>query len=160
MKYIMLHGLGQSSESWSDTVKVFNDDFEVLCPNLSDWLFGKTPCYDTLYRTLETYCEQFEEPLNICGLSLGGILAMQYAIEHPEKMNSLVLIGTQYEMPKYLLKMQNLIFRIMPCSAFEKMGFQKTDFINLCKSMTELNFKHELKKYHVRYLLSVAIRIR
>ncbi len=144
MKYIMLHGLGQSSESWSDTVKVFNDDFEVLCPNLSDWLFGKIPCYDTLYRTLETYCEQFEEPLNICGLSLGGILAMQYAIEHPEKMNSLVLIGTQYEMPKYLLKMQNLIFRIMPCSAFEKMGFQKTDFINLCKSMTELNFKHEL----------------
>ena len=55
MKYIMLHGLGQSSESWSDTVKVFNDDFEVLCPNLSDWLFGKIPCYDTLYRTLETY---------------------------------------------------------------------------------------------------------
>ena len=47
MKYIMLHGLGQSSESWSDTVKVFNDDFEVLCPNLSDWLSGKTPCYDT-----------------------------------------------------------------------------------------------------------------
>ena len=88
MKYIMLHGLGQSSESWSNTVKVFNDDFEVLCPNLSDWLSGKTPCYDTLYRTLETYCEQFEEPLNICGLSLGGILAMQYAIEHPEKMNS------------------------------------------------------------------------
>ena len=72
MKYIMLHGLGQSSESWSNTVKVFNDDFEVLCPNLSDWLSGKTPCYDTLYRTLETYCEQFEEPLNICGLSLGG----------------------------------------------------------------------------------------
>ena len=80
MKCIMLHGLGQSSESWSDTVKVFNDYFEVLCPNLSDWISGKAPCYDTLYRVLETYCEQFEEPLNICGLSLGGILAMQYAI--------------------------------------------------------------------------------
>ena len=39
MKYIMLHGLRQSSESWSDTVKVFNDDFEVLCPNLSDLAF-------------------------------------------------------------------------------------------------------------------------
>ena len=56
--------------------------------------FWENTMYDTLYRTLETYCEQFEEPLNICGLSLGGILAMQYAIEHPEKMNSLVLIGT------------------------------------------------------------------
>ena len=124
MKYIMLHGLGQSSESWSDTVKVFNDDFEVLCPNLSDWLSGKTPCYDTLYRTLETYCEQFEEPLNICGLSLGGILAMQYAIEHPEKMNSLVLIGTQYEMPKYLLKM--LVMMESPVAAVS--GIPKSHF--------------------------------
>ena len=146
MKCIMLHGLGQSSESWSDTVKALKGEFKVLCPNLSDWLSGKAACYDTLYRALETYCEQFEEPLNICGLSLGGILAMQYAIEHPEKVNALVLIGTQYEMPKYLLKMQNLIFRIMPCAAFEKMGFQKTDFINLCKSMMKLNFKYELKK--------------
>ena len=89
MKYIMLHGLGQSSESWSDTVKVFNDDFEVLCPNLSDWLSGKTPCYDTLYRTLETYCEQFEEPLNICGLSLGGILAI---FRSPRRMETLTLL--------------------------------------------------------------------
>ena len=146
MKYIMLHGLGQSSESWSDTVKVFNDDFEVYALIYQIGFLEKYHVMIHCIRTLETYCEQFEEPLNICGLSLGGILAMQYAIEHPEKMNSLVLIGTQYEMPKYLLKMQNLIFRIMPCSAFEKMGFQKTDFINLCKSMTELNFKHELKK--------------
>ena len=30
MKYIMLRGLGQSSDSWSDTVKVFNDDFEAV----------------------------------------------------------------------------------------------------------------------------------
>ena len=87
MKCIMLHGLGQSSESWRDTAKVFHDEFEVLCPDLSDWLLGKPPCYDTLYRALETYCGQFEEPINICGLSLGGILAMQYAIEHPETVN-------------------------------------------------------------------------
>ena len=146
MKYIFLHGLGQTSFSWNKTLEVMSDKWDILCPNLADWLYNERPCYETLYKALERCCKQFNEPLTLCGLSLGGILAMQYAIEHPEKMNSLVLIGTQYEMPKYLLKMQNLIFRIMPCSAFEKMGFQKTDFINLCKSMTELNFKHELKK--------------
>ena len=39
MKYIMLHGLGQSSESWSDTVKVFNDDlkFYALIIRLAFW---------------------------------------------------------------------------------------------------------------------------
>lgn len=145
MKYIMLHGLGQTASSWKDTVKTLNND-EILCPNLSDWLSHKTPCYDTLYQALEKYCEQFQEPLNICGLSLGGILALQYGIEHPEKVHSLVLIATQYVMPKYLLKIQNLIFHIMPHSSFEKMGFKKAAFISLCNSMTDLDFKHELKK--------------
>ena len=77
MKYIMLHGLGQSSESWSDTVKVFNDDFEVLCPNLSDWLLGKTPCYDTLYRTLETYCESTPEKTVSPSMSMCYLLSFK-----------------------------------------------------------------------------------
>lgn len=146
MKCIMLHGLGQTASSWNDTVEILKDEFEVLCPNLSDWLSNKSPCYAALYQALESYCEQFQEPLHICGLSLGGILAMQYGIEHPDKVQSLVLIGTQYVMPKQLLKIQNLMFHIMPRSAFENMGFQKSDFINLCNSMTELDFKHELGK--------------
>ena len=98
-----------------------------------------------VYRTLKTYVDSFKEPLKYL-LTCFLIVIFLSRCNRTQKMNSLVLIGTQYEMPKYLLKMQNLIFRIMPCSAFEKMGFQKTDFINLCKSMTELNFKHELKK--------------
>lgn len=146
MKCIMLHGLGQTASGWNDTVRILDNEFEVLCPDLSDWLSNKTSCYDTLYQALERYCEQFQEPLNICGLSLGGILAMQYGIEHPDRVRSLVLMGTQYVMPKHLLKVQNLFFRIMPRASFEKMGFRKPDFISLCNSMTELNFEHELKK--------------
>ena len=42
----------------------------------------------------------------MCGLSLGGILALQYAIEHPEHIHALALIGTQYTMPKTLLRIQ------------------------------------------------------
>lgn len=49
-------------------------------------------------------------------------------------------------MPKRLLKIQNLMFRLMPRASFEKMGFQKSDFIRLCSSMAELDFKNELKK--------------
>lgn len=78
---------------------------------------------------------------------------MQYGIEHPEKINSLVLIGTQYTMPKQLLKFQNMVFHIMPNSIFHKMGFKKIDFINLCKSMIELDFKHDLGKIRCRVLV-------
>ena len=50
-------------------------------------------------------------------------------MEHGEKVQSLVLVGAQYKMPKGLLKFQNIIFRFMPGAAFAKMGIQKDDVI-------------------------------
>lgn len=153
MKHMLLHGLGQTSADWNNTIKVMENKKDVICPNLSEWLLNKEPCYLTLYHALENYCEQFNRPLNLCGLSLGGILTMQYGIEHPDKVNSLVLIGTQYIMPKRLLKLQNMLFHIMPNSTFSDMGFQKSDFISLCKSMVELDFRRDLKDIQCRVLI-------
>lgn len=153
LSYILLHGLGQTSSSWNETIQSLNEDWDILCPNLSDWIVGKQSCYDTLYKAFEKYCEQFDDTLCLVGLSLGGILAMQYSIEHPEKVKSLVLIGTQYKMPKRLLKLQNVLFCFMPNSEFSKMGFQKSDFINLCKSMIDLDFSHHLKDIHCKVLV-------
>lgn len=153
MRYIFLHGLGQTPTDWNNTFDVMENKKDIVCPDLSKWLLNKTSCYLTLYHALEKYCESFHEPLNLCGLSLGGILAMQYGIEHPDKVNSLVLIGTQYIMPKRLLKLQNILFRFMPNSTFSDMGFQKADFISLCNSMTELDFQQNLKDIHCRVLI-------
>lgn len=90
MKYIFLHGLGQIASDWSETVKDMEGD--VLCPNLSEWVLGKEASYGNLYRALEECCEAQKESLHLCGLSLGGILALQYALEHPQKVASVVLI--------------------------------------------------------------------
>ena len=82
----------------------------------------------------------YKDKLNLCGLSLGGLLALNYAIQYPKKINSLVLIGTPFEIPKGLLKFQNFVFKLIPKSAFQSMGVSKKDFIRLSKSMAELNF--------------------
>lgn len=148
MKCILLHGLGQSAASWDNTVKYMGQASDILCPELPQWLEGHEPRYDNLYNGLERYCARFEGPLNLCGLSLGGILTLQYGIEHPDRVNSLVLIGTQFVMPKGLLKFQNVLFHVMPKKAFEETGFKKRDFINLCRSMFELDFRaglHQLR---------------
>ena len=146
MKYLFLHGLGQSPESWDAVLEAMDAKVDISCPNLSEWISQKEPCYDSLYCELEKFCESFEEPFYLCGLSLGGTLALQYAAEHPDKVNSLVLIGTQFQMPKKLLKLQNLIFRMMPNSAFANTGFGKSEFISLSQSMMDLNFEKDLKK--------------
>ena len=153
MKYIFLHGLGQTSSSWNDVVKFIDNPADVLCPDLAFLLRGREINYSNLYTAFSEYCMEISEPFNICGLSLGGIIALQYCIEHPKKINSMVLIGTQYVMPKKLLKFQNAVFRFMPNSAFNDMGLGKDDFISLSKSMMELDFQHDLKNINCPVLV-------
>lgn len=153
MKIILLHGLGQTPLSWENTIKSMDKKQDILCPDLSNRLQEKAVCYANLYHALEEYCEQFSEPINLCGLSLGGILALQYGIEHTEKINSLALIAAQYTMPKKLLHFQNMVFQIMPASSFLKMGFRKRDFISLSKSMMNLDFQHDLGKIRCKTLV-------
>ncbi len=153
MKYIFLHGLGQTSSRWDKVIDKLDFKDDILCPNISEWTKDKETVYHTLYTELENYCSEIKEPICFCGLSLGGILAMQYTIEHSHKVHAVVLIGIQYKMPKLLLKVQNFIFRFMPNSMFSKMGFQKADFIRLCKSMTELDFTNDLKRIHCPALI-------
>ncbi len=113
MPYILLHGLGQSASSWArttDALQIPADD--VLCPELSDWLHSHEPRYNSLYQAFTAYCSGLSQPLDLCGLSLGGILALQYAIESPSRVHSLVLIGAQSSMPAVCCgcKMQSFAF--------------------------------------------------
>lgn len=145
MKNVFLHGLGQSSASWGKTLENSDIGSECVCPELSELMEGAAS-YSALYKGFSDYCETHTERINVCGLSLGGILALNYAVEHPDKVNSLVLIGTQYKMPKALLRFQNLIFSLMPNSSFKEIGFRKADFIGLSKSMMDLDFSAELER--------------
>ena len=146
MKYIYLHGLGQTPNSWDSVIKLLNATEHSICPNLAEFVQGKNVTYHTLYSAFKTMCDTIQEPLCLCGLSLGGVLSLHYAIEHPQKVKALVLIATQYKMPKNLLKFQNFLFRFMPKSMFEQMGFGKSDFLHLCKSMMKLDFSKSLYK--------------
>ena len=149
MKCIFLHGLGQTPSDWIDTVKNLDENFDVSCPALFEWLDGTECCYTNLYHGLKKYCAQFDEPFALCGLSLGGILALQYAIEHSDKVKSLILIGTQSSMPKNVLRFQNMVFLFLPNTVFRKMGVSKKEIISLCNSMIVLN----LKDIHCRTLI-------
>ena len=88
--------------------------------------------------------QEVKEPLRICGLSLGALLAIDFAIRHEEKVASLILIGAQYKVPSLLIDFQNLIFRCMPNKAFESMGLSKSSTIKLAHSMRSLDFTSQL----------------
>lgn len=144
MKRVYIHGLGQTSDSWKKVVAQLAPSECSVCPNLAELVKGTEITYQNLYSAFSAMCNAIEEPISLCGLSLGGVLALNYAIEYPTKVKSLVLIATQYRMPKKLLKFQNLVFRFMPKSMFQQMGFEKSSFRKLCSTMMDLDFRDSI----------------
>jgi pimeloyl-ACP methyl ester carboxylesterase len=144
MKHIFIHGMGQTASAWAEVIVQLPVD--VLCPENSVLLESKETTYDNLYRGFSDYCNSLSQPLSLCGISLGGILALNYAIDHPYKVSSLVLIGAQYKPPKTLMKIQNIIFSLMPKSAFVKMGMLREDILTLTRSMMDLDFSSRLQQ--------------
>ena len=140
MKYLYLHGLGQNAGSWNKVIEATEVLDHSVCLDLSEMVKGKAVTYSTLYSAFVELCDAENEEIILCGLSLGGVLALNYAIDYPQKVKALVLIAAQYKMPKRLLKLQNALFRFMPQSMFQQTGFGKLDFISLCDSMVELDF--------------------
>ncbi len=146
MQHIFIHGLGQTPFSWEKTMDNMTVQSDKATPDLFAMLKKRDSNYTNLYSAFSEFCDEFAGLLDICGISLGGVLALQYGIEHPQRVHSLVLIGTQYKVPKMLLAFQNLIFRCMPQSMFEQIGLGKSQFIELSRSMTELNYSDSLQK--------------
>ncbi len=149
MKTVFWHGLGQRADDWKDTIRLsFCEDTD--CPELfsleGDNREEDNSTYTGLLDRLEKRYEDTAEPFRICGLSLGGILALDYAIRHTDKVASLVLIGAQYKVPTLLIDFQNLLFRCMPGKAFEGTGLSKQDMIKLSHSMRSLDFSRRLSR--------------
>ena len=142
MKTILLHGLGQTAQDWKEVVCQLSSS-NVECPELFSSMENEIS-YPQILGDLERRYSNAKEPLRICGLSLGALLAIDFASRHGDKVASLVLIGTQYKVPSLLINFQNLIFRCMPNKAFESMGLSKSNTIKLAHSMRALDFTAQL----------------
>lgn len=141
MKKILIHGSGHKADSWNKVVSYMNNK-DILCPKLSTILNGKEASYTNLYYSFVEYCNKIDGPIELCGLSLGGILALNYAIDYPNKVEKLVLIGTPHKVPKVMFSIQNVIFKFLPKSLFETMAFNKKDTFILGKTMKNLDFSN------------------
>lgn len=146
MDKIFVHGLGQTASSWEKTIRCLNDAAQVRCIDLVCGDGHSAVTYESLYQKLCRECNGIEGKVDLCGLSLGGVLSLNYAIDFPDKINSLVLINAQYKMPKLLLKMQSIIFRFIPSGKFDAMGFSKRDFLTLSQSMERLSLQPSLSR--------------
>jgi len=93
-RLVLLHGWGLGPQVWAGLLDVLPPDLAVLAPELPG--HGATPrapgtdiaaWSDALLPTLP-------ERTVLCGWSLGGLIALDLAHRHPEKVERLILIGS------------------------------------------------------------------
>lgn len=56
-----------------------------MCPNLAELAQGNEVTYKNIYAVFSDFCNKNEGSIDLCGLLLGGILALNYAIDYPKK---------------------------------------------------------------------------
>lgn len=144
MKIVFLHGLGQRVADWDRVASQFpNTD----CPDLFE-IAGKKLNYSAILSSLEKRYEYEKEPLCLCGLSLGGMLALDYALRHGDRVAAMVLLGARDRTPRLLMDIQDLLFRCMPDKTFASMGMKKEQVRDLTRSMKDLDFTDRLSTIH------------
>lgn len=153
MQTIFLHGLGQTADSWDNVLARLDASVSLVCPSLFPLLAGKKASYQNLYAAVSQLCDAREGKISLCGLSLGAVLALQYAIEHPQKVEKLVLIAGQCKSPRVMLAIQNLLFHLMPEKNFQGIGLSKRDFMSFMKSMAPLDMTAQIGTLSMPVLL-------
>ena len=144
MKIVFLHGLGQRAADWDRVASQFpNTD----CPDLFE-IAGEKLNYSAILSSLEERYEYEREPLCLCGLSLGGMLALDYVLRHGDQVAAMVLLGARDRTPRLLMDIQDLLFRCMPDKAFASTGMKKEQVRDLTRSMKNLDFTDRLSTIH------------
>jgi pimeloyl-ACP methyl ester carboxylesterase len=112
---VLINGLAEQSESWFCNRAYWQRHFEVKVPELLVYEGpmlqrrleeGLPITVDYLTDQLEAYLERFVQtpPYHLVASSLGGQIAVEYAVRHPEMVNRIVLLcpsgfGSEEKLP-------------------------------------------------------------
>ena len=94
---IFLHGAGAGAVTWYPSIHTISKNFQVLALDIVG--YGESDKPDAPYNRayFSKWLNDFLKELKIAkaqivGLSQGGAIALQFAIDHPEKVDKLVLV--------------------------------------------------------------------
>lgn len=102
-KWILIRGLTRSYFHWHDFTELFKNSLQlesVQCPELpgngylstADTPDDPLACVNELKKQIET----ITEPVGLLGISLGGLIATQWALAFPNEISHLVIINSSF----------------------------------------------------------------
>ncbi len=99
---VLVHGLGLTRATWAAFVPALAQNHRVLAYDLSghgeSTLPADTPSLTVLSDQLLTLLDELEiAHATIIGFSLGGMINRRFAIDHPSRVDALVILNSPHE---------------------------------------------------------------
>src|SRR5258705_7225177 len=93
---VFLHAGVADSRMWEPQAAALGDHFDVIAPDMRG--FGKSQLPATAWSPVEDVLAlmdalRIREAPHVVGCSIGGALAIDFALAHPERVSKLVLVG-------------------------------------------------------------------
>jgi pimeloyl-ACP methyl ester carboxylesterase len=95
---IFIHGLGSSSQDWEKQIDDFSTRYKVILVDMRG--HGQTDKPSGQYsvpifaRDLAGLMDSLEiQVAHICGISMGGMIAFQMAVDYPERVKTLTVVN-------------------------------------------------------------------
>ena len=172
---LLIHGLGSSTRDWEFQVPFFSQKYQVTTFDLRG--HGKTSKPKGPY-SIKQFAEDIAELLrklgisstHVLGISLGGGIAFQFAVDYPNLVKSLVIVNAGIEMPIDSFKLKFEAFKrsfIVKLVGMKKMGqvlaprlFIKPEQEELRKKLIERWAENDKKAYlsAMRALIGWSVR--
>lgn len=95
---VLLHGFGDSYTSWEGWVRELKPQFHLISLDFPGHGLTRAPAGvqlsgDELVAFVDAFATQLAlPPFALAGNSLGGGVAWQYAVRHPERLDALILV--------------------------------------------------------------------
>ena len=96
---VLLHGWGMHGGIWQDVPSRLASRYRVHVVDLPG--LGHSPSCEpyTLDHMVQILSAALPQPVHVCGWSLGGEVAMQWALAQPQQVQKLILVGAT---PKFV----------------------------------------------------------
>jgi pimeloyl-[acyl-carrier protein] methyl ester esterase len=91
---LLIHGWGMHGGVWEEVAQKLAADFRVHSVDLPGYGYSKAGEIATLDEIVDELSASFDEPLAVCGWSLGGQIALHWAVREPDKVRRLILVAS------------------------------------------------------------------
>lgn len=102
---LLIHGWGMHGGMWGSVAEQLAQHFHVMAVDLPGHGYSKTGKGEegkgqepvssfSLDDIVDQLSAQFNEPLSVCGWSLGGQVALRWALRYPQQVERLVMVAS------------------------------------------------------------------